>query len=105
MHQSLRGIARAILALALIIGLASPAVAATSLGRDDGDVEQSVPAVFDALLLRPIGLAMTIMGTVFYAVPVAPITAITRPSDLDKPFKLLVAAPARYTFADPLGQH
>ena len=105
MHHSLRGIARAILALALVVSLASPAAAASSLGKDSGDVEQSVPIVFDALLLRPIGLALTILGTVFYAVPVAPITAITRPSDLGKPFKLLVVTPARYTFADPLGQH
>ena len=105
MHHSLRGIARTILALALVISLASPVAAATSLGQDSGDVEQSVPIVFDALVLRPLGLAMTILGTVFYAVPIAPLTAITRPSDLGKPFKLLVGAPARFTFADPLGQH
>lgn len=105
MHHRLRGIASAILILALVFSLASPAAAATALGTDDGDLEKSVPVVLDVILLRPLGLAMTIAGVVFYAVPVAPLTALTRPSDLGKPFKLLVATPARYTFADPLGQH
>jgi hypothetical protein len=68
-------------------------------------MEHAVPIVVDALLLRPMGLMMTALGAVFYAFPVAPIVALTRPADLGKPFKTLVAVPARYTFVDPLGQH
>jgi hypothetical protein len=97
-------IGTAILTLVLALGLALPA-AADGLGRDNGDQEKAVPVVFDVLLLRPIGLMMTVAGTVFYAVPVAPLTLMTRPSDIAKPFKLLVGAPARFTFVDPLGQH
>ncbi|MGH0028787.1 MAG: hypothetical protein ACQGVC_03280 [Myxococcota bacterium] len=98
-------IGTAILTLVLALGLASPVSAASALSRDDGSQEKAVPVVVDVLVLRPMGLAMTALGAVVYAFPVAPLTAMTRPSDLGKPFKMLVATPARYTFADPLGQH
>ena len=101
----MRRIGSAILTLVLALSLASPAAAASALGHDDSDIEQSVPVVLDVLLLRPTGLMLTAVGALVYAFPVAPLTAMTRPSDLGKPFKLLVAAPARYTFVDPLGQH
>ena len=61
--------------------------------------------VFDALVLRPVGLVATIVGTVLFVVPVAPVVALTRPTDLSKPFDALVMRPLRYTFADPLGHH
>ena len=104
MQLSFRASVSAIATLALILSLASPA-AANSFSRDDGDVEGAVPIVLDLLLLRPLGLAMTAVGLVVYAFPVAPITAITRPTELGKPLGPLVAAPARFTFSDPLGQH
>jgi hypothetical protein len=107
MHHPLRRIACAMLTLALALSLATPAAAGTSLGHgDDGETrEKSVPIVFDVLVLRPLGLAMTALGAVVYAFPVAPLTLVTRPTDIGKPFRLMVAAPARYTFVDPLGQH
>jgi len=100
MQHSLRALAT----LALILSLASPG-AASSLTRETGEMENTVPIVVDVLLLRPLGLAVTALGAVVYAFPVAPITAITRPSDIGKPLGPLVAAPARFTFRDPLGQH
>ena len=48
---------------------------------------------------------MTIGGAVAYGVVVAPLVAMTRPSDLGKPLEPLVLRPARYTFVDPLGEH
>jgi hypothetical protein len=36
---------------------------------------------------------------------VAPIVAITRPTDMGGPFRALVINPARYTWGDPLGTH
>jgi hypothetical protein len=104
MQLSFRALVSVSATLALILSLASPA-AASSFGRDEGDIEASVPVVVDLLLLRPLGLAMTITGAVVYGVAVLPITAITRPTELGKPLGPLVAAPARYTFSDPLGQH
>ena len=90
--------------VAMLVSLAAPA-GANSLSRDDGDVESSVPVVFDLLLLRPLGLVMTALGTVVYVVPVMPLTLITRPTEIAKPLGPLVATPARYTFRDPLGTH
>lgn len=97
-----RRIAAVITAAALMLCLASPAAAIT---RDNGDRPNAVPVVIDALFLRPAGLMMTMMGVLVYAVPVAPLVAITRPADLWKPLGPLVVAPARYTFSDPLGLH
>lgn len=105
MVHRFRGAASAILTLILVLGLASPAGAGTALGRDHGDMESSVPVVFDVVVLRPLGLAMMALGTVFYAAPVLPLTLITRPTDVGKPFRLLVITPAKFTFVDPLGQH
>ena len=50
--------------------------------------------------LRMIGI-----GSVVWAVGVAPFVAITRPADLDKSMDHLIMRPVRYTFADPLGHH
>jgi hypothetical protein len=33
------------------------------------------------------------------------IVGITHPPDVLEPFDILVMAPARFTFADPIGQH
>ena len=96
-----RGLVAALAIGALVLGLASPAAAA----RDDGDNLSSVPIILDVLILRPLGLVMTAVGVAVYVFPVAPLTAITRPSDLGKPLGPLVAAPGRFTFGDPLGQH
>lgn len=91
--------------VALLVGASAPALAASShLEADDG-VPGQVPVVLDVLILRPLGLLMTGAGLAIYAFPVLPITAITRPTQIFKPLGPLVAAPARYTFSDPLGQH
>lgn len=106
MSRRFHRVAVAILTLVLAVGLASPALASPFDSDKSGqDEAKSVQVVVDVLVLRPLGLMMTALGTVFYAVPVAPLTLITRPSDIGKPFKLLVAAPAHYTFVDPLGEH
>ena len=104
MHRLFRALASATLIVTLIVSLASP-VAAVGLGEDNGDHPNSVPVVVDVLILRPLGLLGTALGLALYAFPVAPITAITRPGDLGKPFGPLVMRPVRYTFMDPLGQH
>lgn len=87
---------------ALIIGMASPSLAYM---RDDGDVPNRVPVVIDLLFLRTAGLLMTAMGVGFYVFPVAPLTALVRPTDIAKPLGPLVVRPGRFTFVDPLGYH
>ena len=102
MHNRFRAAVAALALAALIFSLASPSAA---FPRDDGDVPNRVPVVFDALFLRPAGLLMTAGGVLLYIFPVAPFTLLTRPTDIAKPLGPLVAAPAKFTFADPLGQH
>jgi len=100
----MRRLTSQLLVLMIMFCLALPA-GAGGLARDDGDIPNSVPVVVDVLLLRPLGLMATAVGAVVYAFPVAPIVAVTRPGDLMKPFGPLVAAPGKFTFSDPLGQH
>ena len=68
------------------------------------DAQGQVEPALDALILRPLGLLMTVTGFVTF-VAYSPIIAITRPTDIAQPFKSLVVAPARYTWVDPLGYH
>jgi len=102
MRTLIRRPVAALASAALILSLAAPAGAFT---RNDGDRRDSVPVVFDVLLLRPLGFLMTLGGLALYVFPVAPVTALTRPSDIAKPLGPLVAAPGRFTFGDPLGHH
>jgi len=62
------------------------------------------PPMLDLVVLRPIGLAMTALGTVAM-VAVTPWTLIVRPTELDVPFDVLMKTPFNYTFRDPLGSH
>ena len=65
----------------------------------------SVPVIFDVAVMRPIGLLTCIVGAAFYLVPVAPVVALTRPTEIAKPLEPLVGVPLRFTFKDPLGHH
>jgi hypothetical protein len=92
-----------LLAVAMLALVAQPALAMSS--TDMGDEPSTVPMIFDAMLMRPIGLLMTGLGTLVYIVPVAPIMLVTRPVDIAKPIPYLIGAPARFTFKDPIGHH
>jgi len=87
---------------ALVLGMASPSLAYT---RGDNDEPNRVPIVIDLLVLRPAGLLMTAAGVGFYLFPVAPMTALVRPTEIAKPLGPLVVKPGRFTFVDPLGYH
>ncbi len=102
MRNRFRTLIAATLTGALILAAASPVAA---YDRETDELNHSVPMLFDILIMRPIGLAMTIGGVALYAFPVAPFTLLTRPADVGKPLGLLVATPARFTFVDPIGQH
>ncbi len=79
--------------------------AADSFNRVGAREDQnSVPVLFDLLVLRPAGFVLTAGGFVAYAIA-APWMAITRPTDMHRPFRTLVICPARYTWVDPLGRH
>jgi hypothetical protein len=103
MFSNLRGLLATLLVCTLLVLYAAPASASTLSNNKSAD-ERVVNVVFDAALLRPLGLVVTIGGAVTYGVLV-PFVAMTRPTDLGKPLEPLVIRPARYTFVDPLGEH
>ncbi len=102
MSGRIRGFAAALVASAVLLSGAAPALAF----KDEGLAasEKHTPVILDALLLRPFGLLLTAAGTVAF-VPAGAFVGITRPTNIGKPFKILVAQPFRYTFLDPLGEH
>ena len=57
--------------------------------------------VLDALLLRPLGLAATVLGAATFVVTL-PFSLPTRSAD--DAAEVLVVKPAEYTFARPLGE-
>jgi hypothetical protein len=91
--------ATAVLALSLALPARADRLA------EIGNEPTSVPVIFDIAVMRPIGLLTCIVGVAFYLVPVAPIVALTRPTEIAKPLGPLVGAPMRFTFKDPLGHH
>jgi hypothetical protein len=87
---------------AVVAMLSAPAtaIAESANSLDDG----RVPVVFDALILRPIGFVTMCAGFVGFSLA-APFMAITRPTDMHRPWNSMVVHQARYTFVDPLGFH
>ena len=104
MFSKLRGLMATLVVCAFLAVSAAPASAST-LSTNRPEQERSVNVLFDAFVLRPLGLIVTISGAVAYGVMIAPLVAMTRPSDLGKPLEPLVLRPARFTFVDPLGEH
>jgi hypothetical protein len=101
MNRCLQGLAATLVAAAMIFTQTTPAAAAARNFEDRSEVN----VIFDAIVLRPMGLAVTALGGMLFAFPVAPIVAVTRSTDMRKPLEALVFRPARYTFVDPLGHH
>jgi hypothetical protein len=102
MSGRIRGFAAALVASAVLLSGAAPAFAF----KDEGLAasEKHTPVLLDAMLLRPMGLLLVGVGAVGFAT-VAPIVGITRPTNIGKVFRSLLAVPVRYTFLDPLGEH
>jgi hypothetical protein len=91
-----------LIAVALLLVQVAPVAAATGQELEN---RGRTNLVADALILRPLGLAMIGVGSVVWAVGVAPFVAITRPTELGESMDYLIMRPVRYTFADPLGHH
>ena len=103
MSRSIRSLVAALLTSALILTQAAPALAVTTMHSPENE-PSAVPVLIDAMILRPVGMLVTAIGAMGFCM-VAPFVAITRPTDLGKPFNALVVAPARFTWVDPLGRH
>ena len=90
--------------LVLLAGVATPAYSSNESMRALMDGTDTVSPTVDLLLLRPIGFVTLVGGTALFLVSL-PFVLITRPHEIGKPFKTLVAGPARYVWMDPLGSH
>jgi len=104
MSRNIRSLVAAFLSSALLLSQAAPAFASTTTVNGMNEQSRSVPVLLDALFLRPIGMVVTGLGAATFCL-IAPVMAITRPTDMGAPFRALVMAPARYTWVDPLGTH
>jgi len=94
----------AFICVALVV-TAGTAPSAMAEVYENPAMDGSSDPAFDLLILRPIGIIGAGIGTLFFLVPVLPLTLITRPQDIGEPFDKLVVQPVRYVVADPLGQH
>jgi len=92
-----------LITVALLLIQVGPAAAGTP--AQDFENRGKTNLVADALILRPLGLVATAVGATIWAVGVAPLVAITRPTDLGQSMDYLIKRPVKYTFADPLGYH
>ena len=70
----------------------------------DQEMQDSVPVLFDAWVLRPAGLVSVVGGFVKF-VAIAPVVAITRPTNFSTLWHSSMDGPIRFTFIDPLGNH
>ena len=96
----LRRLVAACCAFVFLMGVAAPAYSSDALIAGTDNVSPTV----DVLVLRPLGLVSLAAGLGLFVITL-PLVAITRPHEIGKPFKTLVAAPARYLWLDPIGSH
>ena len=99
----LRRIRTTIAAVAVAGLLLAPTTSLAGTNIDNIGDKGSHPMI-DVLLMRPLGMAMLVASVGLY-IPAAAITAMTRPSELDTTTEMMVKAPARFVFVDPLGSH
>ena len=96
---------RRILALTAATLMFTMTLSQTAVAGDvsQGDAANSSPVV-DVMILRPAGFLSLVVGTGLFLVT-SPIVLVTRPHEIDKPFRQLVMRPAKYIWVDPLGGH
>ena len=112
MLNQFRRFTAAICITALLAGVVVPSSAtamnegSSFINSTDSEANNMTsPIMLDLVLLRPVGLATMAVSTVLFVVPVLPLTLITRPTEIKKPFEAMVMKPARFVWSDPLGTH
>jgi hypothetical protein len=114
MLNSLRRTTAAVCLVALVAGTTIPLSASAERERSHSSILNSsdseannmtTPVMVDVLILRPIGLGAMALAAVLFVVPVVPLTLLTRPSEMGRPWRRMIIAPARFVWADPLGSH
>jgi len=82
----------------LIAPVASTALADEYFERED---PSGALMIFDVILVRPIGIVATVVGSVFYVISL-PFSLLGENSD--EASQALIKDPAAYTFSRPLGE-
>jgi hypothetical protein len=103
MSAEIRRTLAALVALIAIVSGSLPADASNG-GSRSHDEAANAPVGFDVLVMRPVGFVTLVLGTGLFLIA-APLTLVTRPLEIDKPFQNFVVRPARFLWADPLGGH
>jgi len=88
---------RTVITVLLAVLLATPAAATPANS-------EKMPVGLDIATRVLFGIPLTVLGAVAM-IPVGLATAVTRPSEIRKPYEMLVVAPAHYTWGDSLGNH
>ena len=102
--RRIRSAIAALCTVVLIAGLAGPAFGDSEFTSQLPSENASSHVVVDLLVLRPLGFA-ALVGGVSLFIPAGAYALVTRPQEIDKPFGWLIVKPARYLWADPLGEH
>jgi hypothetical protein len=88
--------------LVLALGIAFGAPLAQAVTYEDSFADCSYPKGFDLMIMRPLSLGTTVMGSALFVI-LTPITVITAPREFGAVSEILIRAPGRFTFRRPLG--
>ena len=99
----LRRFRTSVVALAVVALLALP-VAASAGTNVDKIGKRPAPLTVDVFFLRPMGF-IGLVGSAGLWLPMAGVTAVTRPDQLGEVTDKMIGEPARFVFSDPLGSH
>lgn len=109
MLNQIRRLTASLCLVALVAGITLPLSASASdsfINSSDAEANNMTsPVMVDLLLLRPVGLLTMCVSTLFFVFPVVPLTLLTRPSEIAKPWEIMVLEPARFVWSHPLGSH
>jgi len=97
MRRPIRSVAHAAAAAALLAAAAAPA---SDAAFEMQDVPTGEQMALDLIIVRPLSLAGTVLGTAIFVVAL-PINALTL--NFKEPARRLVLEPAQYTFVRRLG--
>lgn len=89
-----------LIAAVLLITWAASPVLAKRKQSITGEDRNAVSMMFDLVVLRPLGLVATVVGTAFFVVSL-PFSILG--GNTGEAAKKLVVEPAKYTFSRPLG--
>ena len=89
-----------LIAAVLLFTWAASPVLAKEKQSITGEDRNAVSMMFDLVILRPLGLAATVIGTAFFVVSL-PFSVLG--GNTGEAAKTLMVEPAKYTFTRPLG--